>query len=169
MGAAVADGAPAPRRIFGVPVVVALFFLGMMLPTSIGVSAGGLRLSVYRVVLILMFLPMLLRLLSGAAGRLTVFDLLAVSHAFWALLALIKWGGIAQGIESGGIYIVEFLGAYLVGRVYIRSYRDFSAFARAYVGAILITLPFTLAEAVTGIHILHDGLAAGLQRAPPRA
>ncbi len=148
-----------PRRIFGVPVVVALFFLGMMLPTSVGVSAGGLRLSVYRVLLIVMFFPMLLRLLSGAAGRVTIFDAFAMAHAAWAVMALIKWGGLAQGIESGGIYTVEFLGAYLLGRVYIRSYEDFAAFARAYVGIVLATLPFTIPEALTGIHILHDTLS----------
>ena len=51
--------AAAPRRkgtFLGVPIVVALFFLGMMLPTSVGVSAGSLRLSVYRV-LVLVHLP----------------------------------------------------------------------------------------------------------------
>ncbi|ROU04333.1 hypothetical protein EAT49_02800 [Histidinibacterium lentulum] len=150
------------RRVFGVPLPIALFLVAIMLPTAVSVSAGGLRLSVYRVVLIVMFLPMLLKLVSGRAGRMHVFDLLVFGHCFWALLALIKWGGLAQGIESGGIYIVEFAGAYLLARVYIRTYEDFAAVARAYVMLVLATLLFTVPEALTGIHILHDGISGAV-------
>ena len=96
----------AGRRILGVPVPVALFFLGMMLPTSVGITAGGLRLSAYRVVLIVMFLPMLVQLLSGRQVRANLFDALVLGHCTLALASLIRWGGLQQGIESGGIYIV---------------------------------------------------------------
>jgi hypothetical protein len=150
----------ADRRILGVPVPVALFFLGMMLPTSVGVTAGGLRLSAYRVVLIVMFLPMLMQLLSGRRVRANVFDALVLGHCTLALVSLINWGGLQQGIESGGIYIVEFAGAWLMGRVYIRSQADFRAFARAFVLTVVAMLAFTLPEALTSVHILHDGLAA---------
>ncbi len=153
---------PRTRRLFGVPVVVALFFLGMMLPTSVSVSAGGLRLSVFRVVLLVMFVPMVLTLLSGKRGKITLFDALALGHAFWALLALIAWGGLRQGIESGGIYIVEFLGAYLVGRLCIRSYEDFAAFARFFVVTVCVLLIFTIPEALTSVHILHDSIARAM-------
>lgn len=150
----------AGRRILGVPVPVALFFLGMMLPTSVGITAGGLRLSAYRVVLIVMFLPMLVQLLSGRQVRANLFDALVLGHCTLALASLIRWGGLQQGIESGGIYIVEFAGAWLMGRVYIRSYADFRAFARAFVLTVVAMVAFTLPEALTSVHILHDGLAA---------
>lgn len=165
---ATAPATPRTRRLFGVPVVVALFFLGMMLPTSVSVNAGGLRLSVFRVVLLVMFVPMLIALASGRRGRITIFDGLALGHSVWALLALIKWGGVAQGIESGGIYIIEFLGAYLVGRLYIRSYEDFVAFAWFYVVTVCALLIFTIPEALTSVHILHDTIAGvmGAPRAP---
>ena len=156
------------RTIFGVPVAVALFFLAMMLPTAVSLNLGGLRLSAYRFVLLLMFLPMLLQLLSGHRGKANIFDALLFAHCGWALLALINWGGLAQGIESGGIYIAECAGAYLLGRLYIRSYEDFAAMARAYVGLVVATLFFTVPEALTGIHILHDGIssAVGGPKAP---
>ncbi|MEP2530371.1 hypothetical protein [Shimia sp.] len=139
---------------------IMIFLLAMMLPTAVSLNLGGLRLSAYRVVLILMFLPMLFQLVSGRRGRVHVFDLLLLSHCGWALMALIKWGGLAQGIESGGIYIVECAGAYLMGRLYIRSYEDFAGVARAYVGLVLATLVFTIPEALSGIHILHDGISS---------
>jgi hypothetical protein len=151
-----------PRTVFGVALPVAFFFFGMLLPTAVSLNLGGLRLSVYRVVLILMFLPMLVQLLSGRAGRMTVFDVLVAAHCAWALLALIRWGGLAQGIESGGIYIVEFAGAYLLARLYIRSYEDFAAMAHAYVALVVAMLLFTIPEALTSVHILHDGISAAV-------
>jgi hypothetical protein len=155
-----------PRTVFGVALPTAFFFVGMLLPTAVSLNLGGLRLSIYRIVLIVMFLPMLLRLLSGRAGRMTVFDALVLAHCTWALMALIKWGGLAQGIESGGIYIVEFAGAYLLGRCYIRSYEDFAAMARAYVALVVGMLVFTIPEALTSVHILHDGISAAVGGPP---
>lgn len=148
------------RKILGVHWPVALFFLGMMLPTSVGITLGGMRLSAYRMVLIVMFLPMLFALLSGRRGRANIFDGLVFGHCALALVSLIRWGGLQQGLESGGIYIVEFAGAWLMGRVYIRSYEDFRAFARAYVLTVVGMVAFTLPEALTAVHVLHDGLAA---------
>jgi hypothetical protein len=150
------------RKVFGVPLAVALFFVGIMLPTAVSLDLGGLRLSAYRVVLILWFIPMLMHLLSGRSGQLNVFDVLLGLHCAWALAALIKWGGLAQGIESGGIYVIECAGAYLIGRLYIRSYEDFAAMARAYVALVVGMLIFTVPEAITGVHILHDSISSAL-------
>jgi hypothetical protein len=155
-----------PRAVFGVALPVAFFFLGMLLPTAVSLNLGSLRLSVYRIVLLLMFVPMLVHLLSGRAGRMNAFDGLVLAHCAWALMALIKWGGLSQGIESGGIYIVEFAGAYLLGRLYIRSYADFAAMARAYVALVVGMLAFTIPEALTSIHILHDSISAAFGGPP---
>lgn len=152
--------------VFGVPIVVALFFFGMMMPTSVGVNLGSLRLSAYRIVLLVMFIPMLITLMSGKRGKPHLFDALAFGHAGLALLALINWGGLQQGIESGGIYIVEFVGSYLMGRLYIRSYEDFRALAQAYVMTVVVMLAFTIPEALTSVHILHDGIASATGGAP---
>lgn len=150
------------RSVFGVPLVVALFFVGILLPTALSVNLGGLRLSAYRVVLILCFLPMLVRLLLGRSGQMNIFDAMIGLHCAWVVAALIKWGGLAQGIESGGIYVIECAGAYLVGRLYIRSCEDFEAMARAYVAVVVGMLIFTIPEAITAVHILHDGASSVL-------
>lgn len=151
--------AASPKRWLGIHPVIFLFFLGMMLPTAVSVNLGGLRLSVYRIVLLVAFAPMVSALFSGKVGRVSPFDWLLIGHALWAMLALMNWGGFAQGLESGGIYVVEVVGAYLVGRVYIRSFEDFYGFARAFVMAVLGTLPFTIPEALTSVHILYDGIS----------
>lgn len=150
------------KKLFGVRIPVALFFIGIMLPPELSLNLGNLRLSGYRVVLIVLFLPSLYVLLSGKHAKFGVFDGLIFGHAAWAVLALIKWGGIGQGIESGGIYVIECAGAFLVGRLYIRSYEDFEAFAKAFVWVVVGLLVFTLPEALTEIHILRDGFSAVL-------
>ncbi len=162
------DSRKKKKTWFGVSIPVALFFIGILLPPNVSVTAGGLRFSAYRAVLIVLFLPMFFKLLSGKAGKFTIFDGLVIGHSFWATLALIKWGGFAQGVESGGIYVIEFMGAYLMGRLYIRNYEDFAAFANFYVGVVVGMLVFTIPEALTEWHILRDTAAQllGGPRAP---
>ena len=155
-----ATARPYSLMTFGVPIVVAVFFLAMMLPTPVSLNIGSLRLSAYRIVLIVIFFPMLLQLATGQRGRINIFDGLILAHCAWVMLALINWGGVGQGIESGGIYTVECAGAYLLGRLYIRSYEDFAEVAKGYVCLVLATLVFTVPEALTGIHILHDGISS---------
>ena len=147
-------------RFFGVPLVVLIFFASMMLPTSASLNLGGLRLSPFRIVLIIMFAPMLYMLMTGKRGKLNVFDALVLGHAVWAMLALVNWGGLKQGLESGGIYTIEFAGAYLLGRLYIRSLEDFEAFAQAYVAVVVGLLIFTIPEALSAVHFLHDTFAS---------
>lgn len=144
----------------GAPRTIIVFLLAVMLPTAVSLNLGGLRLSAYRMVLIVLFLPMLWQLMSGKKGRFTVFDGLLLAHCLWVMIALINWGGLGQGLESGGIYTIECAGAFLVGRLYIRSYDQFAAVARAYVTIVCATLLFTIPESLTGLHILHDSLSS---------
>ncbi|WP_455373550.1 O-antigen ligase family protein [Limibacillus halophilus] len=144
------------QRPFGVAWPLVLFLAGLVMPPEASLNLGGLRLSGYRVVLILTLLPCLLMLFTGRKGRLNIADGLIILHCIWAVLALIRQAGLGQGIESGGIYAVECLGAYLLGRLYIRSYEDFYRFSRLLVGLILALLLFTLPEALTGKHLLRD-------------
>ncbi len=153
---------PSRRLFLGTPIPVALFFLAVMLPTAVSLDLGGLRLSAYRVLLLIMILPMLMQLFAGEKGRLHFFDALLLAHCGWVVLALIHWGGMARGLESGGIYCVECAGAYLLGRLFIRTYAEFAAMAKLYVGLVLATLVFTIPEALTGIHILHDGISGAV-------
>lgn len=150
------------RTLLGVPVPVALFFLGILLPPEVSLTVGGLRFSGYRVVLIIAFIPMFYMLISGKRTKINIFDCLVFGHSIWATLSLIKWGGVQQGIESGGIYTIECAGAYLLGRLYIRSIEDFTAFAKAYVGVVCFLLLFTVPESLTAIHFIRDTFAAAL-------
>jgi hypothetical protein len=144
------------RQPFGVALPVFVFVIGIVMPPEASLNLGGLRLSGYRIVLIATFLPCLFLLLTGARGRLIWADGLVLLHAIWALLALVRQAGLGQGIESGGIYVLESAGTYMLGRLYIQSYEDFRNLARFLVGVTVVLLVFTLPESLIGKHFIRD-------------
>ena len=98
------------------PLLGVLFYITLIMPLEFSmISIAGLRLSPYRIFLLVMFVPMVLRLLRES--RVSSADYLVAAHALWAAVALGVSGGLAAGLESGGIYVVESFGAYLVGRL----------------------------------------------------
>jgi hypothetical protein len=105
-------------------------------------------------------------LLSGQNGGLLAADWLIAGHALWVVLALANYGGIGQGLESGGIYIVESLGSYLLGRCYIRSGASFEALIKFMVALIIIMMIFTVPEALTGNHVAREVFRAVLGGPP---
>lgn len=124
-----------------------LFMLGMVIP--IWIQVGPLLLMPHRIVLLLLFVPLMVMLLIGKAGRLRSFDFLMIGSALWAVAAL-GINGTTQGasiIQQMGIYVLESLGAYLLARVTIRSAADFAYFTRLFFFALLILVPFGVLEA----------------------
>ena len=137
-----------------VPMLGAMFYIALIIPLEFSVTIAGLRLSPYRVFVLVMFFPMVLRLLRET--RILPADCLIAAHALWAALALGVYGGFAVGLESGGIYIVESLGAYLVGRLAVNSPESSRAMLRFMVAVLLLMVAFTLPESITGYHFLRE-------------
>lgn len=158
-------------RLLPWPVTVLL--IALALPTETSVYVGSLRLSPYRIVLIITLIPCLYRLFSHRVGDVHGVDMLMIGHSAWVLIAFIVNEGASQGVESGGIYIIESLGAYLVGRCWIRTAEDFEAFCRIVVFMVIVMLLFTLPEAVSGYHFIREAFrtvlgGAGLPHIEPR-
>jgi hypothetical protein len=140
------------------PMIGVAFYLALIVPLEFSVTLGGLRLSPYRVVLLLAFVPLLLRMLRE--NRLVAADYLIAAHALWALLVLCLHSGFAAGFESGGIYIVESLGAYLVGRMAVTSAETSRAMLRFMLVVLSFMAVFALPESLTGIHFLRESARA---------
>ena len=140
----VAD-APRPLSRF----MLLLFMMGMVIP--IWMRVGPLLLMPHRIVLLVLFVPLLISLLSGRAGRVRGCDLLMMGSAAWAALALAVKGSVlgASVPQQIGIYVLESFGAYLLARVAIRSSADFLYFTRLFFFALLVLVPFGVLEAVT--------------------
>lgn len=147
-------------RFAQVPLPVMILIVTLMIPSDVSIMAGGLRLSPYRIVLLLAFFPAVLRLVSNRAGKIIAPDWCMLFFAVWSGIAVIKHHGAGEGIEKGGIFAVESLGAYLVARAWVTDVRKFRAVVKLLACAVIASLIFTLPEMLTGQHILREFFAA---------
>lgn len=134
--------------------VPAVFLLTLLLPTDTSVMLGGLRLSAYRVVLLVLFPLLMVRVYAGRLPGPRVADWLILGNGVWAFVALTVHHGIERATEAGGIYIVECVGAYALARTYVRSPEAYMGVVRSLFGILLCILPLVVIESVTGIHVL---------------
>ena len=141
-----------------VPMLGAMFYIALIIPLEFSVTIAGLRMSPYRVLLLVVTVPLIVRVVRE--NRLRNSDYLMASHALWVALALGIYGGFGMGLESGGIYAVESLGAYLVGRVAVTSPESSHAMIRFMVTVLFVMAIFTLPESLTGVHFIREAARA---------
>lgn len=149
---------PASRRDIGtaaaaapagkLPWPVVLFIIALIMPWAIYV--GSLRLSPYRIVLIIMIVPCIKRLIGGEAGPLKLPDIAIFLYCLWAAVCLGVVHGLSTAIQSGGILFVETIGGYLLARVYIRTAEDFYNLVSLMFKVVIFLLPFGIIEMVSG-------------------
>jgi hypothetical protein len=162
--AAIGDGSPEremPARV-KLAFPAALLAIAFVMPPETSVALGSLRLSPYRVILLFAVVPSLIHLLSGKAGKLNGVDICVLLHSAWCVIALGAQGGVGQAIETGGIYFVEAMGAYALGRRYVRNPDDFHALCLLLALLVCGQLAFALPESVTHQHFLREMFRAVL-------
>ena len=147
VGSEARSGTEAVRPEVTAAGLLVLFLGSLLLPVYFDVA--GLRLTPIRVFLLLGFVPLVIRWLSGAAGRITAGDVFFCLHGAWIGIALFAVHGPSR-LAFAGISIVEVLGAYLAGRVLIRNVTDYRTFFRYFLIALALLAPFVLMENLTG-------------------
>jgi hypothetical protein len=143
-----------------------LLVIAFVMPPETSLALGALRLSPYRIILLILVLPSLIHLLSGKSGPLNGIDLAVLAHSLWCIIALGAYGGPGQALESGGIYFVECFGAYAMGRRYIRNVADFQAFSILLAVVVCSLLTVALPESVTHTHFVREAFRAVLGGPP---
>jgi hypothetical protein len=133
-----------------------LLILCLIFPPELSLKLGSFRITLYRLILLIAFLPCLYRLLAGSCGKVVLADLMMIGHAAWVLVALTANEGLATAAESGGIYVIESLGAYLIARVYIRSFEDFQRLSLTIVVTVSVLMIFAIPESLTGNHFIRE-------------
>jgi hypothetical protein len=130
--------------------------VALILPTELSIYLGDLRLSPYRILILLAFVPCLDKFIKGAAGKIILPDLLMIAHVSWAILAYLFRDGPGEAIESGGVYALEAFGAYMIARTCIRSREDFIKMGRLLFGMVILFALITIPESLTHTHFVHD-------------
>lgn len=129
-----------------------LFIIGLVIPLFVYV--GPLRLSVYRLVLIAAFFPALFYWLSGRAGPIRLPDICVLVICLWSTLSFSILHGFLEMFETVGIFWLETLGAYLIGRCYIRTPEAFYKMVRLLFWLGMVMFPFAIYETITSEGII---------------
>lgn len=138
----------------GLGVLPIIFIVSLIIPFIF--TIGPIRLSPYRLVLISVFPILIYRFLSGASGRIRLADVFLLLLCMWATASFVVVHGVAIGLEAGGIFFIETMGAYLVARSFIRTERQFRAAIFLLFGLIILLIPFAILESLTGRNIILD-------------
>lgn len=140
--------------------VMILFIIALISPIYFNI--GTLRLNLHRVILLIAFVPLFFQLVSGKAGGVRAADVFFFLYSAWIGVALFVVHGTIQ-IPFIGITIVEILGGYMLGRVYIRSPADYRLFFKYFAWALLFLLPFVLFEQMTRRPLLNEILGSAFE------
>ena len=124
----------------------------MMVPLVINV--GPMRLTPYRLVLLIAFFPALFYWLSGRAGRIRLPDICVVAICLWSSLSFSVVHGFGPMVQTIGMFWIETLGAYLLARCYIRTPEAFYAAVRLFFILGVIMIPFAIYETATGENMI---------------
>lgn len=147
------------------PVVVLV--ISFALPPETSLSLGSLRLSPYRITLILLLLPALGKVLSNRHTPFGAVDALMAMHSVWAGISLVVNMGLSGGGETAGIYVIETFGAYIVARAYITDLEAFTRVLKLVFLVVATLFVFAAAESLSGFHILREPFKAVMGGAGP--
>jgi hypothetical protein len=129
------------------PALVALFFLSAITPVFVEVA--GLRISVYRLALILAFLPCLFWLVTGKAGKLIIADYAIALWSVWVALSYVALHGWGQTWQIIGFTGLEVMGSYMLARCFIRTPEMFLRTVQILLIYAFVMLPLSLYESLT--------------------
>lgn len=139
--------ATAGKAAAGGSVLLMLYVATIFLPGTFPV--GPVVLSPYRLILLAAFVPLFLQLVRGRVGPVTGTDIAVFLLCCWIALTVYLHHGPSRIIFIGTNF-AEIFGAYLIGRVLVRSHADYKAFFRYFLIGLLVLLPFALAEMIAG-------------------
>jgi O-antigen ligase len=125
-----------------------LFLITLIIPWII--TLGPSRLSVSRLVLLLTIIPCLLMWFSGKAGKIRVADILIIFFCLWSFVSLTVVHGLDTSMQSATIIVVETMGSYFLARVCVRNSTQFRSMVLTITCMILLLVPFSFYESVTG-------------------
>ena len=127
----------------GSGLLLALFFITLLIPVSFDIA--GLKLSPYRIYLLALFIPLVVRLLAGGAGRVTPVDAGMFGYAVLMVVTLIYHHGLAR-LPYAAALAIEMFGSYVVGRMLIRNVADYQRFIGYFLWTLLLLSPLALYE-----------------------
>lgn len=132
-------------------IMIWLFVLATVVPIEFRV--GSLSLTGLRLMLLITIVPTTIGLFTGRYGRLYLVDFLFALHGVWGIVS-IGVNNPLRVVENAGIYFIEFFGAYVLARAYIRTPQAFYRLIRAVLIFTVLSLPLAILESQTDRSII---------------
>jgi hypothetical protein len=133
--------------------IVLLYLLSVIIP--VGFNIGTVALTELRLLLLVLFVPLAFRVYVSRIDRIYPVDIFFLLHVLWMFVA-IGVNNPNNVVQNAGSTSLEFLGGYLVGRVYIRSAADMFALIRTLIALTVMSLAFAIPESINGTAIIPD-------------
>lgn len=129
---------------------IAIFFVTLFIPGSFYV---GIRMTPYRLYLIAMAIPMILRFRADPTLRVTSVDVLMFLAILWRSLSILVNHQASEIANAGSSFLEVFFG-YMLGRVFIRTAADYRFFFKCFLLTLVAFLPFAFLELTTRQRVL---------------
>lgn len=134
--------------------LIAAFLILMVIP--IVINLGPLRLSPYRVLLLVIVLPLFFGWLANSTIKKQPCDWLIIFYVLWSGVSMVVTMGVGQAVEAFGMQVIETFGAYFLARRFIRDAESYEFMVGWLFRIILIILPFAFIETLTSRNIIMD-------------
>lgn len=115
--------------------------------------AGDTLLTPTRLLAVIFIPIILIRLLSGAYGRIVLPDIMILSYSAWVMLSYISNQGTRVFVYAS-LQVAMLLGGYLIGRATVRSPEAMMSMARMFAGMVIFFLPFAIYESISGHYLI---------------
>ncbi|WP_160152877.1 O-antigen ligase [Microbulbifer sp. ALW1] len=132
-----------------------LFIISLFIPGEFYLNLGGLRLEMYRVILMVSTLSSF-RFVTGSSTVLHLGDKCVNAAILWAVASIFLNYGVGKGIEKSGILFIELFGAYYLARRTFVSIDSILSVYKVYIILVLVILPFSFIEFITGDKWIHE-------------
>ena len=142
-----------PTRASSPSYTIPLFICCLALPIYFFI--GPLRLSPYRLVLLIALIPCFMSWISGKAGKVRSPDIYVLIFTLWAGLAFFVHLGFSDAIQAAGMFVIETMGSYLLARTMIRNAVQFRSMVRWLFIVILFLVPPAIFETITNIDLFN--------------
>lgn len=133
-------------------IVLAAFAISLFLPNAY--SLGRLNLTPEMFVLLACIFPLMVRFFRKQSGDQIISDWLVIGFVLWAAITRLVLFGVLASIEQVGLLTMQTLGAYMIGRVLVRSETEMRFAYLAISGIFAVISLFLVYESFTGHKVL---------------
>lgn len=137
-------------RIMQVLPLVLVFYSFLLFSPEVEITVFGVRLSSFRIVLLVVSVPALWSAIKQRRGGLPFMDVAIIAIGFWMMLSFMTIYGIESGFVRGCGILIDTVLPYFVTRVAIRSFDDLRYFLLLCLPGLAVAGAFLALESVTG-------------------